>query len=590
MRASLPWFLVTAAAGAAAMAGAGPASGPAGVGAGPSSRPVASPERIAALIGDLGADSYRVRQAASDELRRIGAPARTALEEATKSKDAEVRIRAEEILKDIRLGLSPDWPAEMIRLVRRYDRLSEPERIEALARISRRLKGESAGLLLRRMVEGSGSEPVHALRCLEQIGTDAVYRKVLALVDEPANAYQARALARAHAHLGSPLEALRVLARHELDAPFRHELIEAGAHRLRELLKHGAARAAAKEAAGLAELLPGDARFLYLQAEALVALDQDRRAEELCRRALGLNPKEESPHYTAGELLLELGRRELSAREWEKILEIPPAGGVYDINAHLRLGRIYSECKQYGRAADSLSKALELYEEARKTGGGMGMIGGTVDQLRDRIRRFRRKAAAGGGAAKLTDELPPDRIDVNVQVAVKDGKLKALREALKQAAATLSVDVQPHGLRLFDATGASVRYDAQKQEVGIYLNKSPCGKPAPLRLTGTSGQVAVKTLDCVYIFRVDAAGGRSEKIARFEKDYTVTFRAGRKVAAWDDVKVTINGKPHAWQKLLAGAEFDYLPKSFDIVLTGTRPSGQRAKLEFKIKLREPAVP
>lgn len=58
-------------------------------------------ERIEQLIRDLASEDFRVREKATEELEKIGAPAEQALKEALKSDDAEVRWRAGEILKKI---------------------------------------------------------------------------------------------------------------------------------------------------------------------------------------------------------------------------------------------------------------------------------------------------------------------------------------------------------------------------------------------------------------------------------------------------------------------------------------------------------
>jgi hypothetical protein len=64
--------------------------------------PSASAEQIAALIRQLGSDRFSAREAASDQLAQIGLPAFGALEEASRSRDREVRYRAERILTLIR--------------------------------------------------------------------------------------------------------------------------------------------------------------------------------------------------------------------------------------------------------------------------------------------------------------------------------------------------------------------------------------------------------------------------------------------------------------------------------------------------------
>jgi hypothetical protein len=66
----------------------------------PTSQP--NPHEITALIRDLGSDRFATREAASDHLARLGLPAFTALEEATRNPDREIRFRAERILTVIR--------------------------------------------------------------------------------------------------------------------------------------------------------------------------------------------------------------------------------------------------------------------------------------------------------------------------------------------------------------------------------------------------------------------------------------------------------------------------------------------------------
>lgn len=62
----------------------------------PSSKP-AKPN-VAKLIGELGDSSFAVRERASRELLRLGAASVPALQQATKSEDAEVRQRAQDLL------------------------------------------------------------------------------------------------------------------------------------------------------------------------------------------------------------------------------------------------------------------------------------------------------------------------------------------------------------------------------------------------------------------------------------------------------------------------------------------------------------
>jgi len=63
----------------------------------------APPIRVARLVTELGADSFAVRKRASDELSKIGPEARQAIEVATRSDDAEVRLRAKDLLRQIKI-------------------------------------------------------------------------------------------------------------------------------------------------------------------------------------------------------------------------------------------------------------------------------------------------------------------------------------------------------------------------------------------------------------------------------------------------------------------------------------------------------
>ncbi len=69
---------------------------------------VRTTERAENLIGLLGHDEYRVREKASEEFLNIGGPALTLLKEATRSDDPEIAVRAERLIREIRVGLAPN--------------------------------------------------------------------------------------------------------------------------------------------------------------------------------------------------------------------------------------------------------------------------------------------------------------------------------------------------------------------------------------------------------------------------------------------------------------------------------------------------
>ena len=552
-----------------------------------------TPGEIDALIRELGASSYAVRQRASDRLWRIGQPAVAALEKALQSGDPEVHARAGTILGDIQAGISPDWPPEVITLARSFDGYSTTQRRAAIEKVCKTFKGHALGFLLGRLAVGNSRDAAYALEKIKAIAAEdkSVYGQIIARIKQPRNAYEGQALVLAKVYRGETIAALKLMVQHKIGSGERGRIVTAAVADLLKLLGQFKFADAAGKASQFAEAVPADARFAYLHAEALAALG-DERAEKLRAKALALNPTSEASHYTVGEMLQQkLGRRRLAELEWKKILSIDPANGVYDMNALLRLHTIYAACGRYGEAADRLSEALEMIEAARaRRGSGVGIVGGTPEGLRKRIADLRARAKSGGAKADIKDANPDRQIDIHIGVTVKDGKLAELRQALGTAAATVTMNVQPRGLRLFDKGLLSVRYDAEKRQLGVYLhNKSLCGKPTPLTLSGKTARIAIASLDCHYIFEIDATGGPAKKLARFEKDYTLRFRPGNKIAACSDIAVKINDKPYKWKDLLAGVPFDYLPEKLNVALEGTQPSGKKLSMKFTATPTEPKI-
>lgn len=559
--------------------------------------PAAQPtrEEIDTLIRDLGASSYAARQRASDRLWRIGQPAVAALAKALQSDDPEVQARAGTILGDIRAGISPDWPQEVITLARSFDGYSTSQRRAAVEKVCKTFKGSALGFLLGRLAVGSSRDAAYALEKIKAIAAEdkSVYGQIVERIKQPRNAYEGQALVLARVYQGETIAALKLMVQHKIGSSERNRIITAAVADLLKLLGQFKFAEAADKASQFAEAVPADARFLYLHAEALAALG-DERAARLRAKALALNPTSEAPHYTVGEMLQQkLGRRRLAELEWKKILSIGPANGVYDMNALLRLHTIYAACGRYGEAADRLSEALKMIEAARaRRGSGVGIVGGTPESLRKRIADLRGRAQRSGGGAKvdIKDANPDRQIGIHIGVSIKDGKLTELRQALGKAAATLTMNIQPRGLRLFDKGVLSVRYDAEKRQLGVYLhNKSLCGKPTPLTLSGKTARIAIASLDCYYIFEVHADGGPAKKLARFEKDYTLRLKPGNRIAACSDITVKINDKPHAWKDVLAGVPFDYLPEKLHVAIEGTQPSGEKLSMKFTTKSTEPKI-
>ncbi len=81
------------------------------------------------LVRDLGDERFPVRVRASHELWTRGKEAAAALQAVAGSDSPEVAIRAAEVLRKIELGILPDSPPQVVRLVMQYDRASADERV-----------------------------------------------------------------------------------------------------------------------------------------------------------------------------------------------------------------------------------------------------------------------------------------------------------------------------------------------------------------------------------------------------------------------------------------------------------------------------
>ncbi len=168
-------------------------------------------------------------------------------------------------------------------------------------------------------------------------------------------------------------------------------------------------------------------------------------------------------------------------------------------------------------------------------------------------------------------------------------QLVNILEALAMVVGSLDVGVEPHGLRIFDKAPVVLHYDRAEKKIALLLNGKPIGPQRDLVLEGDSARLAVRSLDCVYIFEIDVATGVAKQIARFEKDFTVTFKPSKEFVALRDIAVTINKKQHDWQELLRGANFDFLPKQFKVRLEGAMPDGRRVTVELNVDLKEPRI-
>lgn len=530
---------------------------------------------IEGLVRDLGDKSFEVRRRAELELRKIGYPAVPALEKAAGSEDPEVASSAKSILEDARMGITSRWPPELVEKLRQFSKLQEKQRCEIMRAIIAELKDDSVPFILVRIGAGSKAEAGAVYEALKEFGDLKTAEELVKSIHEPADENRARILAWAFLRLGKPGDAMKVLAVCAADDPLRRDIVE---NTVKVLIAGLAARKyeeVEETAAYFAGTAPSEARFLYLQALAQSKLDRENEAGKLCEKAIKLNPDKEDAHYTAGDMLTDLRCDDLAIPEWEAILRIPPTDDVYDINAHLRLGQIFARRRRYEDAATHYETSLKAYRNARGGGrGGFGIVGADENELEATVRALRAKAES---ARKVHFTFSP---------IVKDNKRKELKEALTSAAATLSARILPLGVRLLDLEQCAVTYDSGKKEMAFLLNGTPSTTPLKLDMKGRKANIAIITLDCIYIYEVDPSSEQVRKLSRFEMDYRVKLELGKALRDYRGPGIKVGDKEYSVEELLKGVVLDYLPEAFEIRLEGTPLSGKPETLELKVPVED----
>lgn len=537
----------------------------------------AESEDPAGWIRQLGAAKHADRESAAAALWQIGEPALDALREAAKSPDPEVAQRARQLVDDIALGVRPSWPEALRQRVRGYETLPADAKKSFLEELAQALGEESAPFLLSRLSKGEAAEANAAADCLlKLLDSERVQALVSARLEKPTNEYEARVLAAACEKKGSSADIAKALGLPHLPTPQRDRLAGQALERLQAVLDAKAFEDLARDAALLAAAVPDEARFLYYQAAGAAHLQRPEEAATLCKKALALNPQNEAPHYQAGELLGKLGQPNLAAAEWQRILEIPPEGDVYDINALFRLGAIHAHQEQFARAADAYERGLQMLRKAKETkGSSMGMVGSSEEELEARIAEYRARAA--------TPDEAKNALAIQLDVVVKGDREKDLKKFWAQGDVTMSMKTQPHGFRLFESAPATVHYDTQRKEFEVLLNGTRIGPGVAGALKDGTTRIVVSDLDMLYLFEIDAGSGAAKKVDALEVDYTLKLEPGPLVKDWGSPGVEIDGKLHPWEELKAGLPFDFLPEKMNLIIKGTAPGGEEKKIQMTLE-------
>lgn len=538
---------------------------------------------ISRLISLLGDSDFNKRDAASRQLRMLGFKARTFLEKAIKSKDPEIRFRAKEILKDIKLGINPLWPEELQKEARNYQKLDRSSKQVLIEKISSRSSDEALPFLFLRLEAGDPDDADFVLKKLiKSAEEEDLWQDILNTKKEPVNKYQASLFAEAVRKKGKLNDLLKIIKNKHLENSEKSKMVKKQQAILHEYFEEEKYAKIAELSKALAKALPDNAIFLYFHGIALEKLNRPYEADKAMAKALSLNPDKEAPHYTAGEFLMNLGQFRLSEKEWKKILEIPPEDDVYDINAYMRLTNIYSQSKLYAKALETLETGLKKFKEAKeKHGSSMGMVG--ADSVEQRLAYLRKMANKYGNASDGVKDKAPEKkqlLKFNLQIIVKDDKFEEMNSQLKESIASLSISVEPYGFRILKKNICTLKYDKETKKFSVLLHKSPLIELKDLVLQKPKAKIAINDLDTCFIYSIDRDTGKVSTVVSFEKDYKLKITKGEGLKSWQDPAIKINGKEHSWKVLKEGLPMDYLPKKLDVEVNGLSATGKKKNLKF----------
>ncbi len=552
----------------------GPASG--------ATRTIPMARVVESLVADLGDDVYQVRERATAALRRIGYAARQPLEAAARSDDPEIRIRARDILRDITLGVTPEWPAELVLLARHFDQQPRHTRYDALRRIGA-IGTPAVPFLVSRLAKGEPNDANYALNFIQSMTDPRVPELIISLIKEPDNDYLTQALAWAQARRGDTVSALGAIVEKRLPPELLKKAADPAIGRLTAKLKTSP-REAAQAAAAAAAAHPDDLRPLYVQALALLALDQPEKAAEARQRALKSLPGKPEAHYLAARMLTELGRYRFAVPEWQKIMDAPPEDSPLDVAAHLALNRIYSENGLYEMAADHLGKAVGKAAKLDPQNPIPQTIVQSIHAELSRLRSYGAKYPQEG--IVVEDRIPEKEVGVEVAIEAQDGTTDELRAALATASLHLELRAGSPPMRLLDVASVSFRYDRQKKALDILLGEKPACEPVPFEAPKEKARFAVHCGDAAYLFRI-SPDGTCEQLARYTKNYRLKITLGPRLRICTGHAVALGGKTYEWEKARAGIPLDTLPRRLVLAIQATSPAGPRITVRRTLEFSEP---
>jgi tetratricopeptide (TPR) repeat protein len=376
-------------------------------------------DQIAKLIRQLGDQRFAVREAAQQELARLGFEAFEALTEAENDADIEVASRARYLVRLMRFEFArPDDPPEVKQALQEYESLDAAGRLDRIRRLATQMDEPHLSALCR-LVRFEKSQTLSkraALAVMQQkpgaLPADRraeIIRKSLGKSPRPAAAWL-------RTYLDVEAQTADALARFADQVTAEEQLLTDAADRtqpdivisllwveadLLDRLARADESVAVMER--IAALEPGDTSSLFTlldrlsDRQAWTVIDglatrlaerfnqeavlgyalaaarrkqgDESRAKESADRAFGLNANEANAHLEIAQHLQRQGASDWSEREFRHVIQLGPPEGINAIYAGTLLADLLHDKGDDEGAAQVLETTLASLAKANQAGG-----------------------------------------------------------------------------------------------------------------------------------------------------------------------------------------------------------------------------
>lgn len=402
-------------------------------------RKESTPERVAKLIEQLGADDYFLREQAQAELATMSFEAFDALSAAESHPDIEIAARATYLVRLMRAEWPlPGDPPEVKALLEDYELLDENDRQQRMQGLAR-TPGEAGLAALCRLVRFERSQTMSKLAAIvifertaeepsawprrDQVMLDALGKSTRPAAawlrtDAEARHDPAGAIAAWAAHveaeeakfrrtasqsrpeivtalLARQVELLEQAGRPDEVGPVLTKMValETGdSESLTKLMgwltRHQAWPALDDVAGRFTERVNQDPMLLYTLAQARQSQGRDDDAAAAVKQALTLYPDNQSAHYYFGLQLRNRGLNDWSEQEFNQVLKIGPRNTIYALRVSPLLAEWMHDRVHENEAAEMLRLTIDAMEQnARQRNPGQNE-GRDPSGLRARMNYF----------------------------------------------------------------------------------------------------------------------------------------------------------------------------------------------------------